>query len=100
MFYELGVDYQGDGWLLKGMVFENDVCDLIQIVCVVCCGVCGGEICNYENVDRVWICGFELGGGVDLLVDLCWEFNYIYFDVCNCIVGQCFGDCFWYFVNS
>ena len=30
--YELGADYQGDGWSLKGTVFENDVRDLIQTV--------------------------------------------------------------------
>ena len=36
--YELGADYQGDGWSLKGTVFENDVRDLIQTVCVARCG--------------------------------------------------------------
>ncbi|OVZ40071.1 TonB-dependent receptor, partial [Pseudomonas aeruginosa] len=46
--YELGADYQGDGWSLKGTVFENDVRDLIQTVCVARCGVRGGEIRNYE----------------------------------------------------
>ncbi|WP_215198898.1 TonB-dependent receptor domain-containing protein, partial [Escherichia coli] len=68
-------------------VFENDVRDLIQTVCVARCGVRGGEVRNYENVDRARIRGLELGGGVDLPADLRWELNYTYLDARNRTAG-------------
>ncbi|HEJ2840654.1 TPA: TonB-dependent receptor [Pseudomonas aeruginosa] len=98
--YELGADYQGDGWSLKGTVFENDVRDLIQTVCVARCGVRGGEIRNYENVDRARIRGLELGGGVDLPADLRWELNYTYLDARNRTAGQRLGDRSRHLANS
>ncbi|MCV4225573.1 TonB-dependent receptor, partial [Pseudomonas aeruginosa] len=98
--YELGADYQGDGWSLKGTVFENDVRDLIQTVCVARCGVRGGEIRNYENVDRARIRGLELSGGVDLPADLRWELNYTYLDARNRTAGQRLGDRSRHLANS
>ncbi|MCR3829570.1 TonB-dependent receptor, partial [Pseudomonas aeruginosa] len=98
--YELGADYQGDGWSLKGTVFENDVRDLIQTVCVARCGVRGAEVRNYENVDRARIRGLELGGGVDLPADLRWELNYTYLDARNRTAGQRLGDRSRHLANS
>ncbi len=98
--YELGADYQADGWSLSGMLFENDVEDLIQTVCVANCGIRGRELRNYENVERARIRGIELGGGVDLAQGLRWDLNYTYLDARNRTVGQRLGDRSRHLANS
>lgn len=98
--YELGADYEGEGWSLKGTLFENDVRDLIQTVCVSRCGVRGAEVRNYENVEKARIRGIELGGGIDLPADLRWELNYTYLDARNQTVGQRLGDRSRHLANS
>ncbi len=98
--YEFGADYQADGWSLKGMLFENDVKDLIQTVCVENCGMRGRELRNYENVEKARIRGIELGGGVDLMADLHWALNYTYLDARNRTAGQRLGDRSRHLANS
>ncbi|QFT21084.1 Colicin I receptor precursor [Pseudomonas sp. THAF187a] len=98
--YELGADYQAQGWSLSGMLFENDVEDLIQTVCVASCGVRGRELRNYENVDKARIRGVELGAGVDLSSTLSWKLNYTYLDARNRTLGQRLGDRSRHLANS
>lgn len=98
--YELGADYQADGWSLSGMLFQNDVEDLIQTVCVANCGIRGRERRNYENVEQARIRGAELGGGVDLAYGLRWDLNYTYLDARNQTVGQRLGDRSRHLANS
>lgn len=98
--YELGADYQARGWSLSGMLFENDVEDLIQTVCVASCGVRGRELRNYENVDKARIRGVELGAGVDLSSTLSWKLNYTYLDARNRTLGQRLGDRSRHLANS
>lgn len=98
--YELGANYQSDGWSLSGMLFENDVEDLIQTVCVANCGIRGRELRNYENVDRARIRGLELGGNVDLSRGLRWKLNYTYLDARNQTLGQRLGDRSRHLANS
>lgn len=98
--YELGADYRGDGWSLTGMLFQNDVHDLIQTVCVARCGIRGAEVRNYENVEKARIRGIELGGGIDLPADLRWELNYTYLDARNLTAGQRLGDRSRHLANS
>lgn len=98
--YELGADYQGEGWSLTGMLFQNDVHDLIQTVCVSNCGIRGREVRDYENVEKARIRGIELGGGIDLPADLRWELNYTYLDARNLTADQRLGDRSRHLANS
>lgn len=78
--YELSADYLGDSWSLNAGVFQNNVRNLIQTVCVSNCGIRGTEVRHYENVDAARIQGIELGFGVELPADLHWRMNYTYLD--------------------
>ncbi|UFS67247.1 TonB-dependent receptor [Paracoccus denitrificans] len=77
---ELGVDYTGQGWRLGGTVFQNDVDNLIEAICITGCAAPRGAIWSYNNVDKVRIRGLELGGDVALHPDLTLRANYTYLD--------------------
>ncbi|WP_043238366.1 TonB-dependent receptor domain-containing protein [Stutzerimonas azotifigens] len=98
--YELGADYQGAGWSLTGMLFQNDVHDLIQTICVSRCGIRGAEVRNYENLEKARIRGLELGGGIDLPANFHWSLNYTYLDARNLTAGQRLGDRSRHMANS
>lgn len=98
--YEIGADYQPEGWSLGGTLFENHVKDLIQTVCVARCGIRARELRNYENVERATIRGVELKGTVDLSSAVRWELNYTYLDARNETVGQRLGDRSRHLANS
>lgn len=78
--YELSTDYQGAGWSLNAGVFQNDLRNLIQTICVSNCGIRGAEVRHYDNVDSARIRGLELGLGVELPAHLHWRMNYTYLD--------------------
>lgn len=90
--YELGADYQANGWSLNAGLFQNNVRGLIQTVCVVSCGLRGREVRNYDNVDEARIRGVELGGGLDLPANLRWELNYTYLDAIDRSADRRLGD--------
>lgn len=98
--YEINADYQGDAWSLSAGVFQNDVRDLIQTVCVSMCGIRRQEIRNYDNIDEARIRGVELGGGLDLPADLRWDLNYTYLDAIDRSAGQRLGDRARHLVNT
>ncbi len=78
--YELAAAWQRDGWSLQTTVFQNDLKDLIQTVCVRACGVRGREVRHYTNVAQARIRGIELAGVVPLNTDLRLEGNYSWLD--------------------
>lgn len=90
--YEAGFEYTQAGWSARAMLFQNDLDDLIQTVCVASCGVRGAELRNYTNVDRARIRGLELGGGLALPLDLRLQLNYTYLDPRDLSNGRRLAD--------
>lgn len=82
--YELGGSYEGDGWALRATVFQNDLENLIETVCVV--ADCSERA--YQNVDEARIRGVEIGGSVALPWDVDLDANYTYLDTENRTTGD------------
>lgn len=86
--YELSGAWQQDGWSVQTTLFQNDLKDLIQTVCVRSCGVRGRELRNYTNVAEARIRGVELSGTVPLTEALRLEANYSWLDTEDKQTGQ------------
>lgn len=86
--HELSGAWQRDGWSLQATLFQNDLKDLIQTVCVRACGVRGRELRNYTNVSEARIRGVELAGTVPLADGLRLEGNYSWLDTEDRQTGQ------------
>lgn len=78
--YELSGAWQNDGWSVQTSVFQNDLKDLIQTVCVRSCGIRGRELRNYTNVAEARIRGVEVSGIIPLTDGLRVEANYSWLD--------------------
>lgn len=78
--YELSGAWQRNGWSVQTTVFQNDLKDLIQTVCVRACGVRGRELRNYTNVAEARIRGIELAGTIPLVDGLRLDANYSWID--------------------
>jgi outer membrane receptor for ferrienterochelin and colicins len=78
--YEFGVAYDPGPWEVRATLFQNDLDELVQTVCISACSIRGRERRTYQNVDRARIRGIELGAGVDLPQDLRLDANYTYLD--------------------
>jgi outer membrane receptor for ferrienterochelin and colicins len=76
--YEIGAAYETPEWELRGTLFQNNLNDLVQTLCVASCGVRGRERRTYINVNRARIQGVELGGGVSLPANFRLNVNYTY----------------------
>lgn len=98
--YELGMDYRPGNWFFNATLFQSDVEDLIQTVCVADCGIRGRELRNYENVEQARLRGLELGSGTELGYGLSWKLNYTYLDARNRTQGQRLGDRSRHLANS
>lgn len=86
--YELSGAWQQDGWLVQTTLFQNDLKDLIQTVCVRSCGIRGRELRNYTNVAEARIRGVELSGTVPLTDGVRIEANYSWLDTEDRETGQ------------
>ncbi len=86
--YEAGIHYDGDGWGIGGMLFRNNLKNLIEVPCVADCGVRGREIRRYSNVARSRIAGVELAAHVDIVPSLRLEGNYNFLDADNLDTGE------------
>lgn len=78
--YEVGAAYNPGPWEVRATLFQNDLDDLVQTVCISACGVRGRERRTYQNVDRARIRGVELGAGLNLPYDLRFDTNFTYLD--------------------
>jgi len=85
--FEAGLEYQQGIWSARAMLFQNDLDNLIQTVCVVRCGGAPGATWTYVNVDRARIRGIELGGGVELPWNMRFDANYTWLDPVNRTTG-------------
>ncbi|MDO3444956.1 TonB-dependent receptor [Agrobacterium sp. V1] len=90
--FEAGVEYQRDIWSAHATVFQNDVENLIQTVCILRCDRASGAVRTYENVDKARIRGIELGGGVELPWDLKLDVNYTFLDPFDRTTGERLPD--------
>ena len=90
--YELSGAWQHDGWSVQTTVFQNELKDLIQTVCVRACGVRGRELRNYTNVAEATIRGVELSGIVPLAEGLRLEANYSWLDTEDKQTGQALNE--------
>lgn len=86
--YELSADYQAATWSLRATVFQNDLKNLIQTVCVRFCGIRGREVRTYQNIEKARIRGVELTGGISLPWQLRLDANYTFLDTKNRTTGQ------------
>ncbi len=75
---ELSAAWQQNGGSLQATVFQNNLEDLIQNVCVRDCG--GRELRNYTNIARARIRGVELAGTLPLGNGLLLEANFSWLD--------------------
>jgi len=86
--YELSGAWQQDGWSVQATLFQNDLKNLIQTVCVQSCGMRGRELRNYTNVAEARIRGAELSGTVPLGAGWRIEANYSWLDTQDRETGQ------------
>ena len=86
--YELSAAWRHNGWSAQTTVFQNDLKDLIQTVCVRSCGIRGRELRNYTNVAEARIRGIELAGTIPLAEQLRLEANYSWLDTEDRETGQ------------
>ena len=78
--WEVSVQYDQENWAISATLFQNDLENLVQSVCVSDCGVRGREIRYYQNVDAARIKGVEVSLTVRLTDDLQLDGNYTYLD--------------------
>ncbi|MFT3762280.1 MAG: TonB-dependent receptor [Pseudoxanthomonas sp.] len=74
--YELAASYDRGDWNVQATVFQNDLEDLIQTICVASCGIRGREVRNYTNVAEARIRGLELSGSLQLPAGFALDGNY------------------------
>ncbi|MCC7635378.1 TonB-dependent receptor domain-containing protein [Stenotrophomonas rhizophila] len=86
--YELSGAWRHQGWSVQATVFQNELKDLIQTVCVRACGLRGRELRNYTNVAQARIGGVELAAAVLLADGLRLEANYSWLDTEDKETGQ------------
>ncbi|WP_102944333.1 TonB-dependent receptor [Stenotrophomonas sp. VV52] len=90
--YELSGAWQHEGWSIQTTVFQNELKDLIQTVCVRSCGVRGRELRNYTNVAEARIRGMELSGTIPLAEGLRIDANYSWLDTEDKETGQTLNE--------
>lgn len=86
--FEAGLEYQEGIWSARAMVFQNELDNLIQTICVVRCGGAPGATWTYVNVDSARIRGIELGGGVELPWNMRLDANYTWLDPVDRETGE------------
>jgi outer membrane receptor for ferrienterochelin and colicins len=85
---EAGLEYREGIWSARAMVFQNDLKNLIQTLCVLRCGGAPGATWTYRNVGKARIRGVELGGGVELPWNLRIDADYTWLDPVDRSTGR------------
>jgi len=78
--YEAGATYYGRNWHVGATLFQSDLRDLVQTICVELCGIRGRERRAYVNVNKARIRGVELNAEWMPVESIMLSASYAYVD--------------------